>query len=55
MSPRSPDTRAVGRAQLPSTVVGLLFHAAEHTQRHMGQLMTTAKIVKGEAGEPENR
>ena len=49
------DTRAVGRAQLPSTVVGLLFHAAEHTQRHMGQLMTTAKIVKGEAGEPENR
>jgi uncharacterized damage-inducible protein DinB len=48
------DTRAVGRAQLPSTVVGLLFHAAEHTQRHMGQLMTTAKIVKGTTGEPEN-
>jgi uncharacterized damage-inducible protein DinB len=41
--------RGVGRSQLPSTVLGLLFHAAEHTQRHMGQLMTTAKIVKGVA------
>jgi len=40
------DARGVGRSQLPSTVVGLLFHAAEHTQRHIGQLMTTAKIVK---------
>ena len=40
------QARGVGRAQLPSTVLGLLFHAAEHTQRHMGQLMTTAKIVR---------
>ena len=40
------EARGVGRAQLPSTVLGLLFHAAEHTQRHMGQLMTTAKIVR---------
>jgi hypothetical protein len=40
--------RGVGRAQLPSTVIGLLFHAAEHTQRHLGQLMTTAKIVSGQ-------
>lgn len=39
------QARGVGRSQLPSTVLGLLFHAAEHTQRHMGQLMTTAKIV----------
>ena len=39
------EARGVGRAGLPSTVLGLLFHAAEHTQRHMGQLMTTAKIV----------
>ncbi len=39
------DTRAVGRAQLPSTVLGLLFHAAEHTQRHVGQMVTTIKIV----------
>ena len=40
------QARGVGRSQLPSTVLGLLFHAAEHTQRHMGQLMTTAKIVR---------
>ena len=41
------EPRGVGRAQLPSTVIGLLFHAAEHTQRHAGQLVTTAKIVRG--------
>jgi hypothetical protein len=41
-----PDAREVGRARLPSTVIGLLFHAAEHTQRHVGQLVTTAKIVR---------
>jgi len=41
------DARGVGRGQLPSTVVGLLFHAAEHTQRHMGQLMTTARVIQG--------
>ena len=41
------DAREVGRAKLPSTVIGLLFHAAEHTQRHAGQLTTTAKIVRG--------
>ncbi|HXD47222.1 MAG TPA: DinB family protein [Gemmatimonadaceae bacterium] len=40
------DRREVGRAKLPSTVIGLLFHAAEHTQRHVGQLVTTAKIVR---------
>lgn len=39
------DVRAVGRARLPSSVVGLLFHAAEHTQRHVGQAVTTAKIL----------
>jgi hypothetical protein len=39
------DARAVGRARLPSTVLGLLFHAAEHTQRHVGQAVTTAKIL----------
>ena len=41
------EPREVGRARLPSTVIGLLFHAAEHTQRHVGQLVTTAKIVSG--------
>ncbi len=39
------EARGVGRAQLPSTVIGLLFHAAEHTQRHVGQLVTTAKAL----------
>ncbi|TYZ10015.1 DinB family protein [Hymenobacter lutimineralis] len=41
------DYRPVGRAQLPSTVVGLLTHAAEHTTRHVGQLLVTARIVQG--------
>lgn len=41
------EKRAVGRAQLPSTTLGLLFHAAEHTQRHIGQMVTTARIVRG--------
>ena len=41
--------REVGRARLPSTVVGLLFHAAEHTSRHVGQLITTLKVVRGVA------
>jgi uncharacterized damage-inducible protein DinB len=40
------EPRAVGRARLPSTVHGLLFHVAEHTQRHMGQLIATAKAVR---------
>jgi len=31
---------------LPSTVLGLLFHAAEHTQPHVGQIVTTARIVQ---------
>ena len=37
--------RTVGRAQLPPTVGGLLVHCADHTQRHIGQAITTAKIV----------
>ncbi len=43
------DPREVGRARLPSTVLGLLFHAAEHTARHVGQLVTTLKVVRGSA------
>ncbi|TDW96441.1 DinB family protein [Dinghuibacter silviterrae] len=39
------DFRGVGRAQLPSTVMGLLFHAAEHTMRHTGQLLVTVRWV----------
>lgn len=42
-----PSPRTVGRARLPSTVGGLLFHAAEHTQRHTGQLLVTARILNG--------
>jgi uncharacterized damage-inducible protein DinB len=41
------DFRGVGRAQLPSNVLGLLFHAAEHASRHTGQVVTTAKIARG--------
>jgi uncharacterized damage-inducible protein DinB len=41
------DARAVGRANLPSTVLGLTFHAAEHSQRHAGQIATTARILRG--------
>jgi uncharacterized damage-inducible protein DinB len=39
-------TRLVGRARLPSTVLGLLFHAAEHAARHTGQVVTTAKLLR---------
>jgi uncharacterized damage-inducible protein DinB len=41
------EQREVGRSKLPSTVFGLLFHIAEHTQRHTGQVVTTARIVRG--------
>jgi uncharacterized damage-inducible protein DinB len=40
------DKRTVGRAALPTNVLGLLFHAAEHAQRHAGQLTTTIKILR---------
>jgi hypothetical protein len=39
------DERKVGRAGLPSTVLGLLFHGAEHTTRHVGQFITTVKLM----------
>jgi hypothetical protein len=41
------EARGVGRKALPSTVAGLLIHCAEHTQRHAGQAVTTAKVVVG--------
>lgn len=44
------EIRYVGRKQIPSNVLGLLFHAAEHIQRHTGQLLVTARIVKQLAG-----
>lgn len=36
--------REVGRAKLPANTLGLLFHAAEHTARHVGQIVTTSKL-----------
>jgi hypothetical protein len=40
------DSRAVGRKRLPTTVIGLLVHLSEHTQRHLGQAITTAQLVR---------
>lgn len=41
------NPRTVGRAGLPTTLRGLLFHLAEHTRRHAGQIVTTSKIIRG--------
>ena len=40
------EERFVGRQKLPTNVFGLLFHIAEHTTRHVGQVVTTAAIVR---------
>lgn len=40
------ETRGVGRRQVPSTVIGLLVHSAEHTMRHVGQMLVTVKVLK---------
>lgn len=40
------EPRYIGRKRLPTTVLGLLVHIAEHTQRHLGQAITTAKLAK---------
>jgi len=49
-----PDTlnqpRTVGRKNLPTTVAGLLVHIADHTQRHVGQAITTAKLLIAKRG-----
>jgi uncharacterized damage-inducible protein DinB len=42
--------RTVGRKNLPTTVAGLLVHIADHTQRHVGQAITTAKILVAQRG-----
>jgi hypothetical protein len=39
------NPRPVGRGRLPSNVIGLLVHAAEHTQRHTGQLLVTVRML----------
>ena len=43
------EPRGVGRAQLPTTVMGLVFHVAEHASRHAGQIATTRKFLRGAA------
>lgn len=40
------EPRTVGRKKLPTTVIGLLFHIAEHTQRHVGQAISAAKWAR---------
>ena len=40
------ETRGVGRANIPSTMLGLYVHAAEHTMRHVGQLLVTVKLIR---------
>jgi uncharacterized damage-inducible protein DinB len=44
--------RAVGRKQLPTTIGGALVHVADHTQRHVGQVVTTAKVLKALRNQP---
>lgn len=46
------EVRTVGRAQLPSTMLGLYVHAAEHTMRHLGQLLVTARVLRKNADLP---
>jgi uncharacterized damage-inducible protein DinB len=43
----------IGRKGLPTTLAGLLIHAAEHTQRHVGQAITTAKITVAQRAQPD--
>jgi uncharacterized damage-inducible protein DinB len=45
------DPRTVGRKRLPTTVIGLLTHIAEHTQRHVGEVIVTSRVV-GQALSP---
>jgi uncharacterized damage-inducible protein DinB len=47
---RLEEPRPVGAQLLPTTVGGLLVHVADHTQRHVGQAITTAKIVAAKRG-----
>ncbi len=41
------DARTIGRKEIPTTLIGLYVHAAEHTMRHVGQLHVTIKILNG--------
>ena len=43
---RMSEPRVVGRQRMPTTVAGLVIHVGDHAQRHVGQAITTAKILK---------
>lgn len=43
---RIAEPRTIGRKRLPTTVIGLLTHIAEHTQRHLGEAIVTAKLIR---------
>ena len=47
------EPRYIGKKRLPSTALGLLVHIAEHTQRHLGQAITTAKLLRSAEGPVE--
>ena len=40
------ELRTIGRKKIPTTTIGLLFHASEHSMRHLGQLLVTVKVLK---------
>ena len=42
------EARGVGRKQIPTTLIGLYFHAAEHSMRHIGQLLVTVRVLEAE-------
>jgi uncharacterized damage-inducible protein DinB len=41
------EPRFIGRRRLETTLIGVLFHAAEHSARHAGQVVTTVRAVRG--------
>jgi uncharacterized damage-inducible protein DinB len=47
---RLTEPREIGRKRLPTTVIGLLTHIAEHTQRHVGQAISAAKLARVSGG-----
>jgi hypothetical protein len=49
---RLAEPRTVGRRRLPTTAIGLLVHVAEHTQRHVGQAIAAAKLVRAWSENP---
>jgi hypothetical protein len=48
------EPRAVGRQRMPTTVIGLLTHIAEHTQRHVGQTITTCQWIRASVAGPNS-